>query len=307
VSRRGNGDHAGLSSPDSKAGRLQRACLTLLREHERNDELPTSVRFLFYELEQRGVVPKHYDDLVHQPPQEVTNASMHLRKIGLVPWRWIVDETRSITEWRFASSVYEYAVNAVEDARIDAWDGQPAPLIICESRATKGVLSRIASNYLADITATGGQAGGFLVTDIVPKIIGNVRPILYIGDFEWRGPADQIEANTRRYLEQHAERTFDPETWIRVALIQEQVDRNPRLRRLVMDKLDRRYRPARRYQAVECEAVGQTALETMLRRQLDRMLPAPLQEVLHREERQRAQVRRLLAKLGKPQRPERAN
>jgi hypothetical protein len=46
-----------LSAEGSKAGRLQRACLELLREHQRDGTLPTNGRFLFYELEQAGVVP----------------------------------------------------------------------------------------------------------------------------------------------------------------------------------------------------------------------------------------------------------
>ena len=50
-----------LSAADSKKGRLQRECLKLLREHERNGDIPTNGRFLFYELEQRGVIPKKYD------------------------------------------------------------------------------------------------------------------------------------------------------------------------------------------------------------------------------------------------------
>ena len=49
-----------LSSLETKAGRLQRACLELLREHERDGALPTNGRFLFYELEQKGVIPKYY-------------------------------------------------------------------------------------------------------------------------------------------------------------------------------------------------------------------------------------------------------
>jgi hypothetical protein len=37
-----------------KAAALRRAVHELLAEHEANDELPTSNRFLFYELRQRG-------------------------------------------------------------------------------------------------------------------------------------------------------------------------------------------------------------------------------------------------------------
>ena len=55
-------DGARLSAPSSKAGQLQRACLALLKQHERDDAIPTNVTFLFYELEQQGVVPKAYRD-----------------------------------------------------------------------------------------------------------------------------------------------------------------------------------------------------------------------------------------------------
>lgn len=47
-----------LSSPASKAGRIQRALLTQLTVHEQDGQLPTSGRFLFYELVTLGVVAK---------------------------------------------------------------------------------------------------------------------------------------------------------------------------------------------------------------------------------------------------------
>src|SRR5262249_36051274 len=109
--------------------------------------------------------------------------------------------------------------DSVERARIDCWGGEPPPLINCEARATRGVLERtVAAEYLCPITATGGQSAGRIVNEIVPLLIGNERKVLYIGDCEVDGPGDQIEANTRRYIEEHTGRTFTPETWIKVAL-----------------------------------------------------------------------------------------
>ena len=116
---------------------------------------------------------------------------------------------------------------------------------------------------------------------------------------EVSGPADQIEANTRRYIEEHSGRVFTAKTWSRVALTREQVNRNPRLRNLAIDKIDRRYKPPRPYQAIECEAVGQVTLERMLRARLDALLPEPLADVLVREEPQRAKIRRALAKIAR--------
>ena len=45
---------ADLSPPESKIGALRAILLALLEEHERDDALPTSARFLYYELVQRG-------------------------------------------------------------------------------------------------------------------------------------------------------------------------------------------------------------------------------------------------------------
>lgn len=282
-----------LSAPETDKGRLQRACLKLLREHERDGALPTSGRFLFYELEQKGVVPKHYRDKTRQPPAYVTEALTHLREKGVVPWSWITDETRELIEWEYADLVFEYAANAVEHARIDLWAGEPPPLIICESRAVKGVLERLAGQYLVPITATAGQCGGFLVTEVAPRLEGNERRVGYIGDHEIRGPAEQIEANTRRVLERHAERKFDDDTWERIALTQAQVNRSSRLHRLAIQKVDRRNNPPKVYEAVECEAMKQTELVKLVRGWLDAQLPESLARVLEREERQRDRVRAL--------------
>jgi hypothetical protein len=248
-----------LSVPDSKAGALQRACLDLLREHKRKGDVPTNGRFLFYELEQRGVIPKKYDNLVRTPLQDVSEALMHLREREFVPWDWIEDETRTLSRWRYAASVVDYLIDTVDSAHIDLWAGDEPPLIICESRATMGVLRNLAYQYLVPITATNGQCGGFIVTDIAP-LLRDTRRVLYIGDHELRGPADQIESNTKRYIEKHADRTFEPGEWTKIALAEQQVNASPRPKRLTIPKLDKRYKPAKPYEAIECEALGQGVL-----------------------------------------------
>jgi hypothetical protein len=83
-----------------------------------------------------------------------------------------------------------------------------------------------------------------------------------------------------------------------VALTPEQVARNPRLRRLAINKLDHRCKPPHPYSAIECEAVGQAVLERMLRKVLDEMLPESLEVVLVREQRQRRRVAALLRTKG---------
>jgi hypothetical protein len=288
-----------LSAPETKSGRLQRACLELLREHERDDALPTNGKFVFYEAEQRSVVPKHYLDehgrkRARQPLQDITDALTYLRERGIIPWWWIEDASRTLDVWRFAASVYEYAIEAVERARIDLWKGKPPPLYLFETRAAWGVCRDLFSDYLVPNAPSGGQCKGFLVNEIAPLLEGNNRDVRYVGDYELRGPADQIETHTKRALEHHSGRKFTPETWKKITLTEEQVRVNPRLRKLEITKHDRRYKPPKAYRAVECEAIKQKVLIDIIRKDLDAMLPEPLHDVLVREERQRGRVVALL-------------
>jgi hypothetical protein len=113
---------------------------------------------------------------------------------------------------------------------------------------------------------------------VVPLLRDNDREVLYIGDHEIGGPADQIEANTYRTIEAHAGRVV---RWTRIAVTQAQVDADPRLLGLVITKYDRRTKTPRKYEAVECEAVGQVTLERLLRVALEKRLPEPLADELH--------------------------
>jgi hypothetical protein len=286
-------------------GRLRQALLDLIHEHEEKDELPTSARFLFYELEQRGAIekkragvnPKTGLPYVRPPVTDVIDALTDLREQGFVPWDWISDETRDVSEWSFAATVADYVRERVEIPRIDLWTGEPPPLIVCESRAVAGALTNLAYEYLTPIAATAGMVGGFLVTKVAPLLAGNERSVLYIGDWEVGAAGEFIETSARRYLEEHAGRAID---WTRVALTGEQVEADPRLSALVIEKTDSRFRPARSYQAVEAEALGQGVLVGVVRDHLDRMLAergVDRDHVQERETEERRRVAEFLARL----------
>lgn len=276
-----------LSRPASAKGRLQRAVLKLIEEHEAAGELPTSNRFLFYELVQAGLLDKTKTrQRGRGADQDLSDATKHLRDVGLVPWEWIVDETRSLAKWRYDESVGAYLRAAVEGARIDCWGGEPPPLILCESRTFGGVLQRtVAPEYLCPVAATNGQVGGFLHTNIAPVLRANERRVLYVGDLDLAG--GQIEENTKRVLV-HATGKRD---WRRVALTAKQAKGLP-----VIEKVDNRYRPPRVHRAIEVEALGQSTVTELVRAGLDALLPEPLEHVLEREERQREAARAKLAR-----------
>ncbi len=274
----------GLSKPGTKARRYQRACLELLREHEADGALPTSIRFLFYELVSREVVPKAYPaERKRTPSQDISDAVKHLRQAGIVPWGWIVDETRALYSQRYASSVYGYVEDILRAARIDLWNGEPPPLILCESRSLAGVLRDIAATYLCPIAATNGQAGGFLHTMVGPTLEQHdgIRRVFYLGDLDLSG--GHIEENTCRVLSDYAALE-----WERLAITDVQV----REHGLVpVPKKDKRYQPARTFPAVETEALRQLEIQRILTERLDAELPESLSVVFRREEQQRVLVR----------------
>jgi len=279
---------AGLSSPDSARGKLQRICLELLREHEQQgqDGLPTNNRFLGYELIQRGILSKQKTG-ARRTDQNLHEALTHLRQAGIVPWDWITDETRSLSDHTGWSSINDWATTMVDHIRLDPWHGR-APLTLTESRSLSGVLDNLASRYAVKLAATNGQVGGFLHTDIAPQLSPGDR-VLYCGDWDWQG--HQIEHNTRRVLEQIIGGELD---WKRIALTEEQVDRYD-LRRAIIRKADRRYKPVRYHDAIETEALKQNVIVGIVRDALDAELPETLSTVLEREARQRAAMRPLAA------------
>jgi hypothetical protein len=285
----------GLSKPHTKAGRLQRECLKLLAEHEEDRAIPTSNRFLFYELESRGIIPKVYRyadgrPKPRTPSQDVSDATKHLRELG-VPWDYIVDETRFLQSWPYAESVYRYVTDALEEARIDLWDGASPPLILCESRSLAGVLENIAGTYLCPIASTNGQVGGFLHTDIAPLVeASGIEPlrVFYFGDLDLSG--GHIAENTYDVLGRYGD--LD---WKRLAITELQV-REHNLTKI--DKKDHRFKPARSFPAYETEALKQTQIQQILTTALQDAAAISVGEAIQEEERQRVNVREMLSSLG---------
>jgi hypothetical protein len=165
---------------------------------------------------------------------------MNSRQRDIIPWEWIVDETRSLEDFTSAPSVREWTLDVLPAARLDPWTGD-APLILCENCSLAGVLRALVRDYAVLIGATNGQVGGFLHTEIIPILQPGQR-ILYLGDLDLAG--GQIERNTRRVLEQEVGAL----AWERRALTQEQVDHYDLP---VIEKHDRRYNDAHAHEPIQ--------------------------------------------------------
>lgn len=83
----------------SKIEVLRQHLMRLYREHLAAGMLPTSGRFLFYELVQAAITEKHASGILkpsakrqRRADQDITQALTQLRESGLIPWSAIVDE-----------------------------------------------------------------------------------------------------------------------------------------------------------------------------------------------------------------------
>jgi hypothetical protein len=280
----------GLSPQHTQAGRYQHALVRLYEQHAHQEGgLPTSGRFLYYEGVQVQAWPKHYDGRKRRVDQDVSDALMRLRELGLIPWDDIRDETRTLRTWRYADTVLAYLQDTLPLARINPWGTGLPPLVLCESRSLAGVLEDVLASYLVPVASTNGQVGGFLHTDIIPLLQQGPRRMFYLGDFDWQG--GQIERNTRDVIEDALAEDFTTATWQRLALTERQVND---YRLPIIKKTDSRYRPPRTHDAVETEALSQSVLVKLVRDALDAALPEPLADVQRREVQQRVAVLRRL-------------
>jgi hypothetical protein len=265
------------------ATQLRKPLLAQYRVHEKSGMLPTSGRFLFYELEQQGYISKYQDSRTdgkkgRRPDQNMIDALTALREEGLIPWEAIIDETRAFESYagtRLSPLDYCHAV-LEQQYKIDLWNG-PIPLILTESRSLAGVLRPVAQTYRANITSTNGQANGFLRNEILPEIEDDTV-VLYFGDYDFSG--GHIEENSRKLLGY-------PPRWERLAVTKEQIEK---FRLSVIQKFDKR--DQKTHEAVETEALSQEVIVRILTERLEALLPEPLASVHVRE---RASSRRAQA------------
>lgn len=266
--------------PQSKIGMVRIALMILLEQHLRDQAIPTSVRFLFYELIARRIVAKSGE----RPDKIVSEALTDLREHG--QYRGSGSSTNS-----FGRGLHRLGNRCRRLARLP-WRRPPRSLARQaavhphQSRSLAGVLRDIARGYRIRIAPTNGQVGGFLHTNVAPKLRAGDR-VGYLGDFDLAG--GDIEANTRRVLEDILGGELD---WTRLALTQQQVEHYD-LPRII--KTDKRFKNGGgRHEAVETEALSQTLIVDIVRTWLDGLLPQRLDRVLVRERRQRNRLRRLI-------------
>jgi hypothetical protein len=267
--------------------------------HERDRTLPTSNRFLFYELEGKddgyGILVSKVKTGARRPDQDLIDALTALREDGSIPWDYIVDETRHVEMvWR-PNTVTEFLEACLDQAKIDPWQWKvERPVVLCESRSLAGVLRDLCRHYGVISASTNGQCAGFTRTKLAAALKEQSKQqnllVLYCGDLDLGG--GQIENNTQEVLFEAANRSI---FWERLMLTDEQVKRHSLPSML---KTDRRFKHGGGTdEAWECEALSQKLIVELLEARLKKLLgsnswgPRTIAQIEKTEKAERALIR----------------
>jgi hypothetical protein len=143
------------------------------------------------------------------------------REQGIIPWGWIVDETRELERTPSWNNPTEFAEAAARQYRRDFWKQQPLRCEVWSEKGTiRGVLQLVLERYGVGFRVMHGYGSATAVNDIA-TVYDDARPLmaLYVGDFDPSGlhmSEEDLPDRLTRYGGDHVQVK-------RIALTQEQL------------------------------------------------------------------------------------
>lgn len=148
---------------------------------------PATVRGVCYQLFVNGrVIP----DMSKNTTDKVSRALTTARERNMVPWEWIVDETREIDHRPGWEDPIAYMQTVKHSYRKDLWAMQPERVIVVSEKGTVGgVLRPIIREYGVPLGIYHGFGSATALNDLAAWTVADERPatILYVGDHDPSG------------------------------------------------------------------------------------------------------------------------
>ena len=147
---------------------------------------PATVRGVCYQLFTRGAI----DSMKVGETQKVSRLLVYAREQGIIPWDWIVDETREperISAWR---DISDYGHAVVKSYRKDFWQQQDDRVEIWSEKGTvRGVLAPILDEFAVTFSVKHGFDSATSVNGVADQTADNERPLIvfYAGDWDPSG------------------------------------------------------------------------------------------------------------------------
>jgi hypothetical protein len=181
---------------------------------------PITGRGVGYKLFTAGLIPS----MSRGDMNRVYRLLLTARERSLIPWEWIVDETRAFERTPTWDDPAQYARCVAQSYRRDFWNQQPVRCEVWSEKGTvRGVLQPVLDQYAVGFRAMHGFTSGTTVYDISQDDDGRELIALYVGDYDPSGMFMSQEDLPRRLSEYGG----DHVTLLRIALTDEQVNGLP--------------------------------------------------------------------------------
>jgi hypothetical protein len=110
------------------------------------------------------------------------------RERGIIPWEWIVDETRELQRCSSWDDPADFVRTVSRAYRRDFWNQQPKRVQVWSEKSTvSGVLDPVFDKYGVGFRFVHGFSGATPVHDAADDFDGRMLVILYVGDFDPSG------------------------------------------------------------------------------------------------------------------------
>ena len=177
---------------------------------------PITGRGIGYKLFAAGLI----DSMARKEMQRVYRLLKEAREQDIIPWEWIVDETRGVERVSTWSNPEEYARCVARSYRRDFWDQQPVRCEVWSEKATvRGVLNPVLDDYAVGFNPVHGFNSATEVYRSAQDDDGRELVVLYVGDFDPSGMY-MSEADLPKRLEGYG---GDHITIKRIALVRPQL------------------------------------------------------------------------------------
>jgi hypothetical protein len=151
--------------------------------------------------------------------QRVYRLLKEARERGIIPWEWIVDETRSLERVSTWDDPEAYARCVARSYRRDFWNQQPHRVQVWSEKGTvRGVLAPVLDEYAVGFLPVHGFSSATVAHDIAEDDDGRPLIVVHVGDFDPSGlfmSEEDLRARFDKYGGDHI-------TIRRIALTREQ-------------------------------------------------------------------------------------
>jgi hypothetical protein len=145
---------------------------------------PITGRGVGYKLFTQGLIPS----MARNEMQRVYRLLLKAREQDIIPWDWIVDETRTLERVSTWDDPEQYARAVATSYRRDFWNQQPLRAEVWSEKGTvRGVLAPVLDHYATGFRVMHGCSGATTINDVAQDDDGRELIVLYVGDFDPSG------------------------------------------------------------------------------------------------------------------------